>query len=297
MANENGPAVMVDSRRAIDRLWAGAIAIGILGGVAEAAGGVAGGPDWPSRSVRAVRPLFRPSAEGTIGSWYTSGLLLLCAALLLAIAWVTASRGGPDHRRWRALGWIFLFLSCDEAVSLHERIGDWVQSLAAGDGPLLWEWVGPYTVFALIVAALYLPFLRRLPTSTRHRIVLAGAVYLGGALGLEVIQAEVVSDRGPGTNLVASLAVLEEFLEMAGALLFVQALLQHLTELATVRVTLTQPAAAASEPTPPMLTADSPRNDRPTVSPPPDWTAGSVAKATPNGDRRLRRARRSSRAP
>lgn len=177
------------------------------------------------RLLRMLRAGFNPSAEQTVGSWLTAAILLGCALLLLMIGALTRERV-PGH--WRVLGWLFVFLSLDEAVSIHERIGDGVASQIETSGYFLWAWVIPYGILALAVALLYVPFLWRLPKDTRWHVILAGTIYVGGALGVEMIEARIVDEVGSGTLNVAILAVVEEGLELIGAALFLMALLRHL---------------------------------------------------------------------
>jgi hypothetical protein len=135
------------------------------------------------------------------------------------------------------LGWLFVFLSLDETISIHERAGDQVSDRIATSGFLLWAWVIPYGILTLVVAVSYVPFLWRLPAETRWRVVLAGALYVGGALGMEMSEARIVDQGGGGTLAVAILAVVEEGLELAGAALFFAVLLEHIVRYGLIRAT------------------------------------------------------------
>ena len=192
--------------------------------------------DQPAvRLLQFLRAGFNPSAEQTVSSWFTAALLLGCALLLLTIGIVQRE---PIVGHWRVLGSIFVFLSIDEAISIHERVGDRVAATIETSGFFLWAWVIPYGILALVVSAGYLPFLLRLPADTRWRFILAGALYVGGALGVEMIEARIVDQLGSGTLAVAILAVLEEGLEMTGAALFVVVLLRHLACHAPITLTV-----------------------------------------------------------
>lgn len=193
-----------------------------LGEVSRAFAGSA----WPVvRFLRELREWFNPSTEQTVGTWLTAALLFGCALLLLAIG---ALNREQRRGHWRLLGWLFVFLSADETISIHERAGDGVADLVDAGGFFLWAWVIPYGILALGVAMGYLPFLRRLPQDTRRRFVIAGAIYVGGALGVEMIEAWIVDQAGHGTMAVAVLAVIEEALELIGAAYFLIALLHHI---------------------------------------------------------------------
>ena len=86
---------------------------------------------------------------------------------------------------------------------------------------------------ALAAGAFFLPFLRALPAKLAARFVLAGAVYVGSAVGLEMVavamQLGYKAKEGGGYDWpTLGLVALEEGGEMAGVALFVWALLGHL---------------------------------------------------------------------
>jgi hypothetical protein len=240
--------------RVVRALWAAVAVVTLAGAATEATDGIEAEGSSARRALRLLRELFRPSAEGTVGTWLTAGLLLLGAGLLLAIAAVARARGDRDAGRWRVLAAVFIFLSCDEAAAIHERVGDWAEGFGRGEGFILWEWVVPYAALTVLGVAVYAPFLRRLPADTRRRVVVAGAVYVLGALVLEAVQARIVDARGSGTAAVAALAVVEEGLEMAGVVLFVRALLLHLAGRAPVLLAVAD-APTAAPPTEPVPAA------------------------------------------
>lgn len=126
----------------------------------------------------------------------------------------------------------------DETISIHERVGDLVTDRIETSGYFLWAWVIPYGILALVIAASYGPFLGRLPPDTRWRVILAGLLYVGGALGVEMIEAQIVTEAGSGTREVAVLAVVEEGLELAGAALFFTVLLRHIDRYIPITVGL-----------------------------------------------------------
>jgi hypothetical protein len=179
------------------------------------------------RTLRVIRRNFNPSAEQTVGTWFTAAMLLGAGLLLAAIG--GAARAARDRwaRHWLGLAAILVFLSCDEGASLHEQLGDWVKDVMPTGGPLLWAWVVPYSILAVAVGLAYLSFLRALPSDTRRRFILAAAIYVGGALVIEMIEAGITDYRDRGGGPVTVLAVIEETAEMAGVAYLIYALLLH----------------------------------------------------------------------
>lgn len=175
---------------------------------------------WPTLG------LFSLSLEGNFPTWYSSLLLFACGITLLLVAKGARQNTAPFARRWALLGCIFLFMSLDEAVELHEQLG----RLFKGHGVLYFSWVIPASVIVLIIGLAYLPFLKHLPSKTRLRFIVAGILYVGGALVLE-LPLGAWAERAGTENLVYVLIDwVEESLEIFGATLFLVSLLAHLGE-------------------------------------------------------------------
>lgn len=181
--------------------------------------------------------------ENTIPTWFSSAQLLLCSLLLAAIALAQSRRGGPYGRHWGALSVIFALFSLDEAASIHEALGKQLERLlgtTAGFEPgglVSSFWVVPAAALALVVLVAYLGFIAHLPRTTRRLFLFAGALFLSGALGMEMLEAQVVSAYGGEAGLegarglpkvaVGLLTSVEELLEMLGVAVSVYALLDY----------------------------------------------------------------------
>jgi hypothetical protein len=184
-------------------------------------------------------PLLDLEQEGNLPSWYSSTTLLLCSLLLLQIGQTKRLAGDRYAAYWLGLAAIFFFLSVDEAAGIHELSGE----------PLIrvlnlprWLWAGWVILgglFVLVVGVIFFRFLAHLPAKTRAQFLVAGAIYLGGALGMETFAAgHLYRD---GADLVYKLAMVapEEFLEMMGIVLFLYALSSYMAaEAIEVRVVM-----------------------------------------------------------
>lgn len=160
------------------------------------------------------------SYEGNLPSWYASKLPFVCAALL---AWLAAD-AASDRGRWRLLALGFVAISIDEAVGLHETLSG---NFDTG-GVLYFDWVIPAAILVLALGLLFLGFLRRLPARTARRFVLAGALYVGGAVGLELPLGWWTEQYGDDSFGYALIDWVEEALEFAGLTVFAAALLAEL---------------------------------------------------------------------
>lgn len=174
--------------------------------------------------------------EHSIPTWYSSCLLLLCSILILAIAFGGGSNGG-GRLRWAVLSLVFVYLSMDEALRLHERVGAPVGKaalLAMGFSPpsLLFSrpWVVYGTALTVVVGLACLKLVRGLPGRTRRLLLGAGALYVGGAIGIELVWAlyKDLYGRDYGLWILILIPTIEELLEMLGVVVAIYALLSYL---------------------------------------------------------------------
>ncbi len=182
-------------------------------------------------SVWRVVYLFNLDVEGTIPSWYSSCALLGAAGVLALIAQADRERASRDWRYWAGLAVIFVVLSADEAASIHELAIRPMRQALNLSGALAFGWVVPAAGFVGLVGGIYLRFVLRLPLPTRRLFVIAGGLYVGGALGFEMLGGMLWTRYGMGLE-TALESVAEEVLEMAGIVVFLHALLQHLGRIA-----------------------------------------------------------------
>lgn len=171
--------------------------------------------------------LMSVNRETSLPSWFSSKILFV-AALLLGFLYLSTRRTrSPGSRMWLGLSIIFLYLSVDEALFLHERVAG-VFSRAFGlSGILYYAWVLPFSLLVLVFLVFYAPFFLRLQGRTRNLIALAGTLYLGGALGAEMIAALMDQSGNRETLAFIGIFTLEEWLEMTGISVFIFALLDY----------------------------------------------------------------------
>lgn len=171
------------------------------------------------------RPLeiFSLSYEANLPTWYTVGLLLFCASALAMRARGARFGGERDAPGWWGLSLGFFYISVDELTQIHEMGGMFFDL----DGVLYFSWVIPAAVVVLLVGLSYVGFLRRLDSRTRTWFVVAGALYVAGAVLCE-LPLGWWTDRYGSDNLGYGLIDwAEETLEIVGLSLFAWALVEH----------------------------------------------------------------------
>lgn len=167
-------------------------------------------------------------SEVSIPAWFSSSVLLLCS-VLLAIITSTLKRTSERYvPHWGALAILFTLLSLDESISVHEMFIEPLRSLLGVSGPLYFAWVVPGGAFVVVIALAYRKFVFDLPAESRRLFIVAGALYLSGALGLEMIGGLWVDLYGQQNWIYQGIVTVEELLEMSGAILFLYALMRYL---------------------------------------------------------------------
>ena len=151
--------------------------------------------------------------EESFGTWFNSGLLLLAAVLLVHRARVLRAQGKAWHRWWRIMGIGFCVMSMDEIAGMHE----WMNSMMK-DTP--WTVIG-FPIFGLVALA-YLPFLWHYRWRTGLLFLLAGAIYGGGAVGVEHF-----TDSDVNSLHYNMWTALEEGMEMLGVIVLIYTVLDH----------------------------------------------------------------------
>lgn len=178
--------------------------------------------------VNGLVPLFDFNEEQSVPTWFSCSLLMISAALMGVIAAAQREAGAP-YRWWTVLACVFLYLSLDEALSFHERLNRPVRDFLDTSGAFYYAWVIPYALFALGLLIFSLRPLRELPVATRQRLMLAGVLFVCGALGMEIVGSHIVTAHGMRITFLSDVAMtLEEMLELSGSIVLVHALHKHI---------------------------------------------------------------------
>jgi hypothetical protein len=173
--------------------------------------------------------------ENNLPAWYSSVTLLLCAVMLSIIGLHHREQAKKFARHWLALAVLFLCLSIDEAASIHEMsdgvIHRWLQARGHLDTTLAvigTAWLMAGIAFTIIVAVTFWRFLMHLPKRTMWSFLIAGGLYVGGAIGVEVPGNHLLNYHSGNTLGYEFLVALEEAMEMFGVILFIHSLMVYM---------------------------------------------------------------------
>ncbi len=180
--------------------------------------------------VHGLIHLFDFDTEGSVPAFYSSLTLLVSSILLFYISFAqkTLKR---HYIQWSILSFIFLFLSLDEMLMIHEMFIVPVRTSLDTTGFLYYAWIIPYGILLLILVITYYKFLLELPKKTMVLFLISGFIFVSGAIGFEMLGGWYTVLYGIDGKEGLSYAILytsEESLEMLGIAIFIYALLSYI---------------------------------------------------------------------
>ena len=164
---------------------------------------------------------------------FCSTLALFASAVLLLIISVVHKKKKTEYFQWLLLSFIFVFLSLDEFTSIHEQLETPTRNLFNTSGILYSAWYIPYGVLLFILMIVYAKFLFRLSKKVRFLFIIAGLVFVLGAIGFESISGyyqELIGRDYAKSLIYNTLITFEELFEMCGVAIFIYALLIYLSD-------------------------------------------------------------------
>ncbi|NJM97680.1 MAG: hypothetical protein HC800_11450 [Phormidesmis sp. RL_2_1] len=178
-------------------------------------------------NFRGTAWLFDVSGDTNIPTWYASITLLFCALLLSIIGWIRVQEKERYAKDWLILAGIFVMLSVDEVATIHEWIGNFV-SVPVAKGFLNYGWVILGLPLVVLIGLYFRRFLKKLPSQIRHLFLFAAGLYVGGALGIEIVNAKLEYIFGYDSLIYTLVTAVEELCEMLGVAIFTYSLLTYL---------------------------------------------------------------------
>lgn len=168
-------------------------------------------------------------SETSVPTWLSTMLMATSAALCWVESRVTDA---SQRRRWALLGLGFFVLSIDEVTGFHESASAPLRALHL-QGALFYGWVLPAIVLVTVAAIYFYPLLPTIPREVRVRILLAGGLFVAGAVGLEMVGGVLVGRGMRGGWPYFLLSTVEEMVEITSVFLFVDTMAMWFAERGT----------------------------------------------------------------
>jgi len=173
--------------------------------------------------------MFNLDKENNIPTYFSSLLLLIASSNLYAISKAMKKHDDIYTNHWLYLSIVFLFLSIDETASFHELLILPLRSVFnISSGIFYFSWVIVGFAVVIILATIYFPFFLKLPKSIKVSFAFAAGLYIGGALGLELLGGFYSSNYGENNLIYSLITTIEETLEMIGIVIFINSLIKFL---------------------------------------------------------------------
>lgn len=181
-----------------------------------------------TRELNRTYGLLNLNEEASLGTWYAGILLFAGGACCMLIAWARFQLRQPERWHWLGLAAMFTAFSMDEIVGLHERTQEPLRAALGLGGAFYFSWIVLAVPLVLLVGVLYLRFLLRLPAGIRNTMIIAAALFVGGAVGVEMLGGMQAEVHGQENLRFMLLAQVEEVMEMLGAAAFIYATLRYI---------------------------------------------------------------------
>jgi len=172
--------------------------------------------------------MFYVDQEANVPTWYSSIALLLASVILFTISTVSKKQQREFVKYWYGLSAIFFMMSMDEVALFHDRLVVPMREVFPQGGALYYAWVVPGMLFVMAVGLIYFRFLFKLPARTRNLFIVAAFVFVGGAIGIEMLSGIWANVHGEANPIYAAIVTFEEGFEMVGIVVFIHALMEYL---------------------------------------------------------------------
>lgn len=153
--------------------------------------------------AEAYTQLFDLDLEANLPTDFNSMLFFICAVLALFIG---SNSEGALRRGWLTLCGVFVFLGVDEGSQIHEKLMlTTLRLMNHGSisgtkfGWLYYAWVIPYGIAAVSLGLWLLRWFMALDPRLRLRMIMSGAVYVFGAIFLEMLSGKIAEGLDPST--------------------------------------------------------------------------------------------------
>ena len=177
-----------------------------------------------------IANLFDLDKEWNFPTYYQTFTLLISSLLFLLIANIKKSQSDRFAKYWFMMGSIFLIMSIDENVQLHEQTSQYFQNFSPALKMMRFAWVLPAFIFLVGFGVAFLKFFLHFNNKYRKLFFLSAFIYVLGAWGIENIGGFFQYFYGQDSAGYILLTNLEETFEMTGIAILIITELKYLKE-------------------------------------------------------------------
>ncbi len=176
-----------------------------------------------------ILPKFDMDKETNIPSIFAV-LLLSAAALLFYILSLVPDQvptlKQEQHKKYRFLSFLFLYLAFDEGSALHELLINPLRDRFQLTGIFRFSWIIVGAILVGLLTLYFYKFIFSRPAYMKKGFILAAVLYIGGALGVEMIGGYYSSVYGELNLTYGLITTIEETGEFIGMVVLINTLLK-----------------------------------------------------------------------
>ncbi len=172
--------------------------------------------------------MFNLDMEANLPTLFSFSILFFSAFLFYLLSKKAQELKSNDRSYYLGLSFVFTFLAFDESIKIHEAVSDLTEIFIQGSGYFNYPWVIPYGILVLVLIVFYIQFFWRMEQKVLLKFILSAVLYVGGAIGFELLGSNEVNLHGSDTVLYGIYSTIEESLEMFGVILLIDILLDLL---------------------------------------------------------------------
>jgi hypothetical protein len=180
--------------------------------------------------LKGLIPLFNMTTEQNIPTFFTSLLLIIIAIVLAITRKLNTLTDNKNSHKWAVLSLGFLLMAYDESFQLHELFVDPMRDALGNKnlGIFHYAWVIPGVALVAFLGLYFSKFLLNLPAKTRICFIASGLLYIGGAIGMEMVGGTYKESYGTRNAVYYLISTVEESMEISGLIFFLHSLLEYI---------------------------------------------------------------------
>jgi hypothetical protein len=177
---------------------------------------------------------FDMNREANFPTYFNTILLFMVAQTFFLMGKSSKNKVDFYYRTyWYFLSVIFIFLSIDEFVGIHEWFVGWMPHVfgMGGTGIFKFAWIIPYGIFVIALGFYSIKFLMSLKKEYRVKYLIAGALYISGALVIEAFSGIVFEQNSDifTFDYILFFSTPEETMEMLSLIYVIDVNLKYLS--------------------------------------------------------------------
>lgn len=190
--------------------------------------GIAFGYFTGHHSVYGIIGLVYFDSQGGLPFYFSSICLLLTSSLLIIIYREHKQNNLFDKNYWLVLSIGFLIMSIDEYVGIHRILSKVIREFFPVGQLFYFAWVIPGIILCLILCLYFLNFYLRLPRRFKVSFGISAVLFVGGAIGIEILDGFFVPAENDANLIYSILVTLEQTMEWGAVLMFLYSLTEYM---------------------------------------------------------------------